>query len=196
MSRVVLIDNVDSFTYNLVQAFRQLGATVTVLMHDATVDDVLELNPTHVVVSPGPGRPEAAGHSVSIIAAMADHCPVLGVCLGHQCIATAFGARVVHAPQLRHGKTSTVRHDGQGVFAGLPREFSAGRYHSLVVDEATLPESLSVSARTADGVVMALRHRTRPLVGIQFHPESVLTPDGDALLANFLALETRTAEAA
>lgn len=187
---VLVVDNVDSFTFNLVQAFRILGAQVTVRRHDAiTPEEARTLAPSHVVISPGPGRPEGSGQSLPILRAMLDHVPILGVCLGHQCIAALLGGRIGSAPQLRHGKTSEVFHDAQGVFRGLPSPFVAGRYHSLVVDESTLPADLTVSARTEDGVVMGIRHRTRPVVGIQFHPESVLTPEGMPLLANFLALE-------
>ncbi|MEN0066503.1 MAG: aminodeoxychorismate/anthranilate synthase component II [Myxococcota bacterium] len=197
MSHLVIIDNIDSFTFNLVQAFRQLPTHVTVLRHDVAVEDVLEHAPSHLVVSPGPGRPEHAGNSLAILDAFArTGRPILGVCLGHQCIASVFGGRIVHAPTLRHGKTSSVHHDERGLFRGLPSPFPAGRYHSLVAEEASLPDDLEVSARTDDGVVMAIRHRSRPIVGIQFHPESVLTPDGDALLANFLALPSERKEAA
>ncbi len=187
MSRVLLLDNTDSFTFNLVQAFRALGAVVAVHRSDAIqVDEAMDAAPTHLVVSPGPGRPEGAGNSLAILAALLGRVPVLGVCLGHQCIAQLLGGRITHAPALRHGKTSPVDHDAHGVFRGLPRPFEAGRYHSLVVDESALPRCLHVSARADDGTVMGIRHRELPVEGVQFHPESVLTPDGERLLANFL----------
>lgn len=186
---VVLVDNVDSFAFNLVQALRVLGARVTVVPNTTEAADLASLAPTHLVISPGPGRPAAAGSCIELVQAFADRCPVLGVCLGHQCIASAFGGRIGHAPALLHGKTSPVRHDGSALFAGLPTPFEAGRYHSLVVDD--VPRGLSVTAQTDDGIVMGLQHREHPVFGVQFHPESVLTPDGDQLLANFLGLGAR-----
>jgi len=184
-----MIDNCDSFTYSLVQYFAELGADVVVKRNDEiTVDQIAAMNPRHIVVSPGPCTPNEAGVSVAAIKHFAGKIPVLGVCLGHQAIAAAFGAQIVRAPEPMHGRVSPMLHDGQGVFAGLPSPFSACRYHSLVVDEATLPSCLAVSARTADRVVMAVRHRDRPLVGLQFHPESILTSHGYALLAAFLRL--------
>ncbi|HWB89960.1 MAG TPA: aminodeoxychorismate/anthranilate synthase component II [Acidimicrobiia bacterium] len=189
MSHVLMIDSYDSFTYNLVQAFRVLGAEVTVRYHDEIdVEEARDVDATHVVLSPGSGRPEEGDTIVEIVRRLAGHVPVLGVCLGHQAIAVAYGGRVGPARALMHGKASQVHHDGHGIFAGLPTPFPAGRYHSLAVPRSGLPDDLTVSARTADGEVMGLRHRRLPVEGIQFHPESVLTPVGDRLLANFLAL--------
>jgi para-aminobenzoate synthetase component 2 len=188
MTRVLLVDNYDSFTFNLAQAMSALGAEVTVLRaDDPLLDAALEARPDRVVISPGPGRPEAAGRSPQLVRAAPERgIPTFGVCLGLQCAAVAFGASVVRAPEPRHGKTSPVRHDGKGVFAGVPDPTVATRYHSLMVDPATLPADLEVSARSDDGVVMALRHRTLPLEAVQFHPESVLSADGVAMLRNFL----------
>jgi anthranilate synthase/aminodeoxychorismate synthase-like glutamine amidotransferase len=188
-ARLLLIDNYDSFTYNLVQAFLVLGASVDVFRNDAlTVADALARDPTHLVISPGPGRPEDAGSSLAMIAAFAGKIPVLGVCLGHQAIVHGFGGRVVGAATLMHGKTSWVEHDGEQLFAGLPQPFEAGRYHSLAASAAELPPELVVTAKTTDGEIMGVRHRSMTVAGVQFHPESVLTPDGPALLANFLGL--------
>ena len=188
MSRVLLVDNYDSFTYNLAQAFGALGAEVTVVRaDDPELERALASNPDRVVVSPGPGRPEAAGRSPVVVRAAPEQgIATLGVCLGLQCAAVAFGASVVRAPEPRHGKTSFVRHDGRGIFAGIPDPTEATRYHSLMVDERTLPADLVVSARSDDGVVMGLRHRTLPLEAVQFHPESVMTADGVRMLENFL----------
>ncbi|HUY99268.1 MAG TPA: aminodeoxychorismate/anthranilate synthase component II [Thermomicrobiaceae bacterium] len=184
---ILLIDNYDSFTFNLYQYLCELGADVTVRRNDAiTVDDVRVLAPERIVVSPGPCTPREAGVSVELIRAFAAEVPILGVCLGHQSIGVAFGARVVHAPCLMHGKTSRISHDGRGVFAGLPNQFVATRYHSLVVDEATLPDDLEVTARSEDDVVMGIRHRRYDVEGVQFHPESILTAVGKDLLANFV----------
>ena len=187
MTRILLIDNYDSFTFNLAQAFSSLGAQVEVLRaDDPRLDAALAARPDRVVISPGPGRPEAAGRSPALVRdAPALGIPTLGVCLGLQCAAIAFGARVVRAPQPRHGKTSLVRHDGRGIFAGVPLPTEATRYHSLMVDEATLPPELVVTARADDGVVMGLRHTSLPLEAVQFHPESVLTADGMRMLENF-----------
>jgi len=188
---VLLIDNYDSFTYNLVQALAVLGARVTVKRHDKiTVAEAQGLDPTHVMISPGPGRPENAGVSVAVVREMMDDVPVLGVCLGHQAIAQALGGTVESAQTLMHGKASPVYHDGRTLFEGLPNPFPAGRYHSLAVAEQHLPEDLVVSAYTSDGEIMGVRHRTLPTEGVQFHPESVLTPEGDRLLRNFLDLES------
>ncbi len=191
MSRhVLLIDNYDSFTYNLVQALAILGAKITVKRHDKiTVEEANALQPSHLMVSPGPGRPEDAGISVAVVSDMMSRVPVLGVCLGHQAIAHALGGRIEQAQTLMHGKASPVYHDGRTLFEGLPNPFNAGRYHSLAVTEQELPEDLVVSAYTSDGEIMGVRHRTLPTEGVQFHPESVLTPEGDRLLRNFLDLE-------
>jgi anthranilate synthase/aminodeoxychorismate synthase-like glutamine amidotransferase len=188
MTRVLLVDNYDSFTYNLAQAFGALGADVTVIRaDDPDLQRAIDSRPDRVVVSPGPGRPEAAGKSPLVVRDAPEHgIPTLGVCLGLQCAAIAFGASVVRAPEPRHGKTSLVRHDGRGIFADIPDPTEATRYHSLMVDERTLPVELVVSARSDDGVVMGLRHRTLPLEAVQFHPESVMTADGMRMLENFL----------
>lgn len=187
---VLLIDNYDSFTYNLVQALAILGAQVTVKRHDKiTVEEANALQPSHLMVSPGPGRPEDAGVSVAVVGDMMNRVPVLGVCLGHQAIAHALGGRIDPAQTLMHGKASPVYHDGRTLFEGLPNPFNAGRYHSLAVAEPELPEDLVVSAYTSDGEIMGVRHRTLPTEGVQFHPESVLTPEGDRLLRNFLDLD-------
>ena len=189
MPRILLIDNYDSFTWNLVQAFAVLGAEVVVRRNDAiTLEQVEALEPTHVVISPGPGRPEGAGVSMALIARWLGRLPVLGVCLGHQALVAVLGGTIGPARELMHGKASPVHHDGRGIFDGLASPFEAGRYHSLAADEESLPRELAVSARTPDGEIMGLRHRTLPAVGVQFHPESVLTSDGNRLLANFLDL--------
>jgi anthranilate synthase/aminodeoxychorismate synthase-like glutamine amidotransferase len=187
---VLVIDNYDSFTYNLVQYFGELGASVVVRRNDQVeLDEVEGLNPARIVISPGPGRPEDAGISLDVIRAFGPRRPILGVCLGHQAIGLAFGGQVVRAPAPIHGKTSVVEHDGRGLFAGIATGFEAGRYHSLIVAEEGLPGDLVVSARTrADQLIMGLRHREWPVHGVQFHPESVLTPEGRQLLRNFLAL--------
>ncbi len=188
--RLLLIDNYDSFTYNLAQAFLTLGAEVDVIRNDAiTVEEAIARAPTHVCISPGPGRPEDAGVSMDMIRAFTDRVPLLGVCLGHQAMGAVFGGDVVRAPRLMHGKSSMVHHDGLGLFKGLPNPCEVGRYHSLIVREETLPPLMKVTARTAEGEVMGMRHTQRPVEGVQFHPESVLTPEGNMLLANFLAME-------
>jgi anthranilate synthase/aminodeoxychorismate synthase-like glutamine amidotransferase len=184
--RVVVVDNFDSFTYNLVQCLGALGAVVVVHRNDAvTAADVLRESPDRIVVSPGPGGPSEAGVSKSVIRAAAGRVPVLGVCLGHQCLAEVYGARVVRGEPI-HGKTSTIRHDGTGVFGGLRGGLVVARYHSLVVEPASLPSELRVTARTDDGVIMGLCHERQGLHGIQFHPESFMTPDGEQIVANFL----------
>ena len=188
MTSVLLIDNYDSFTFNLAQAMGALGATVDVVRaDDPRLQEAIDAGPDRLVISPGPGRPEAAGRSPTLVREAPERgIRTLGVCLGLQCAAIAFGARVVRAPEPRHGKTSLVRHDGKGIFAGVPDPTEATRYHSLMVDEATLPADLAVTARSDDGVVMALRHASLPLEAVQFHPESVLTKDGMRMLENFL----------
>jgi anthranilate synthase component II len=184
---IALIDNYDSFTYNLYQYLGELGADVQVVRNDAVSVAALEmLDPDGVVISPGPGTPDGAGISMEAIRAFAGRVPVLGVCLGHQCIAQFYGASIVRAPELRHGKTSDIYHTGKGVFAGLPNPFPATRYHSLIADAATCPRELEVTAWTADGLIMGVRHRALPVEGVQFHPESMLTHSGKALLANYL----------
>jgi anthranilate synthase component 2/para-aminobenzoate synthetase component 2 len=187
--RLLLVDNYDSFTYNLVQAFLVLGADVTVFRNDEiTVDEALAFAPSHVCISPGPGRPEDAGVSLAMIAAFANRVPLLGVCLGHQSLVHHFGGRIVSADRLMHGKTSLVTHDGRTIFRGLPNPFQAGRYHSLAAEPASLPDVLEVTARSETGEIMGVRHKVLPLEGVQFHPESVLTPDGNRLLGQFLEL--------
>jgi anthranilate synthase/aminodeoxychorismate synthase-like glutamine amidotransferase len=184
---ILVIDNYDSFTYNLVQYLGELGAELAVRRNDAvTLAEIRDLAPSHVVISPGPGTPDAGGVSLQVIRELHETTPILGVCLGHQCIAAAFGGRVGRAPRLMHGKTSAVYHDRRGILAGVPSPFTAGRYHSLLVYEP-LPDCLEISAATAEGEVMALRHKQAPLVGLQFHPESILTEHGKQILANFVA---------
>ena len=189
--RVLLIDNYDSFTYNLVQAFLVLGAAVDVYRNDRlSVAEAGELAPTHLVISPGPGRPDAAGVSLDMIGHFTGVIPVLGVCLGHQSLVQYFGGEVIAARRLMHGKTSAISHSGEGLFAGLPQPCEVGRYHSLAVSAEKMPAVLEVTARTEDGEIMGVRHREHATVGVQFHPESVLTPEGDQLLANFLSLSS------
>ena len=186
-ARLLLIDNYDSFTYNLVQAFLVLGAEVSVYRNDAlTPEQALALAPTHLCISPGPGTPYDAGVSMQMIRTFAGRIPVLGVCLGHQSIVEVFGGHVVRAGRLMHGKTSLVSHDTRTLFAGLPQPCEVGRYHSLIAAPESLPQELEVSAHTAEGEIMAVRHRTLTVEGVQFHPESILTPDGPKLLSNFL----------
>ena len=185
--RVLVIDNYDSFVYNLVQYLGELGAEPVVHRSDAfTLDDVEALAPDAVLISPGPGRPEDAGLSNEVITTFAGRVPILGVCLGHQCIGQVYGGDVVRAPTIMHGKTSAILHEGGGVFAGLPSPVEATRYHSLVVDPGSVPDVLEVTARTDDGVVMGLRHRELDVEGVQFHPESILTEHGHELLRTFL----------
>src|SRR5689334_13309122 len=191
---VLVIDNYDSFTYNLVQYLGELGADVQVMRNDAvTVSDVALAKADRIVISPGPGRPEQAGVAMEVIRALGEGTPILGVCLGHQAIGAVFGGDVVRAGVLMHGKTSTIEHDGRGVFRGIAGPFQASRYHSLVVAEASLPAALEVTARTReDGNIMGLRHRTWPVYGVQFHPESILTGEGKTILGNFLRCSGRT----
>jgi anthranilate synthase/aminodeoxychorismate synthase-like glutamine amidotransferase len=187
VTRLLLIDNYDSFTYNLVQAFMVLGAEVDVRRNDEiTVEQALQLAPTHLCISPGPGTPRDAGVSMAMIKAFAGKVPVFGVCLGHQAIVEAFGGEVVRAPRLMHGKTSLVEHDGGSIFAGLPQPCEVGRYHSLIAQPSSMPAELEVDARTAEGEIMGVRHRRFAVEGVQFHPESVLTPQGPHLMGNFL----------
>jgi anthranilate synthase/aminodeoxychorismate synthase-like glutamine amidotransferase len=182
---ILLVDNYDSFTYNLVHLFQELGEEVVVRRNDEIdADEAARLAPSHLVISPGPGRPEDSGATVEIVRRLAPTTPTLGVCLGHQAIVEAFGGEIGQARRLVHGKASAVSHDGRGIFAGLPPDFLAGRYHSLAA--TTVPDELEVSARTDDGEVMAVRHRTLRVDGVQFHPESVLTPDGSRICRNFL----------
>ncbi|MGE3510202.1 MAG: aminodeoxychorismate/anthranilate synthase component II [Vicinamibacterales bacterium] len=185
---VLVVDNYDSFTYNLVQYLGELGAAVTVVRNDeVTVDDIAALNPERIVISPGPGRPEDAGVTMAVIERLGPTTPILGVCLGHQAIGAVFGGAVIRAQAPMHGKTSTIEHVGRGIFAGLESPIVASRYHSLIVSDEGLPADLEVTARTTDDrAIMGLRHRTWPVYGVQFHPESILTADGRRMLRNFL----------
>ena len=186
---LIIIDNYDSFTYNLVHYLGELGAGCRVFRNDAiSVEEVLALEPDGIVLSPGPGYPQSAGICLELVEKAADTVPLLGVCLGHQAIGQAFGGQIVRAPKLMHGKLSAVHHDGDGLFDGLPRGFEATRYHSLVVERESLPQSLEVHAETDDGVIMGLAHRDWPIFGVQFHPESIASEQGHALLANFLRI--------
>jgi len=186
---IYMLDNYDSFTFNLVQAFSELGVDVVVERNDRTTIEAIEARLDEIegiVISPGPCTPAEAGISVDLIHAFAGRTPILGVCLGHQAIGAAYGARIVHAPSLMHGKTSMIEHSGQGVFAGLPNPFVATRYHSLTIEPSTLPVQFEITATSDDGVIQGIRHRELPIEGVQFHPESILTIHGKALLANFL----------
>ena len=186
-ARILVLDNYDSFVFNLVQYLGELGADPLVHRSDAlTIEQIEELAPDGVLISPGPGRPEDAGLSNEVITTFAGRVPVFGVCLGHQCIGQVYGGDVVRAPQLMHGKTSLISHEGKGVFAGLPDPFEATRYHSLVVERDSVPECLEITAQTNDGLVMGLRHRDFDVEGVQFHPESILTAGGHQLVCNFL----------
>jgi para-aminobenzoate synthetase component 2 len=187
---LLVIDNYDSFTYNLVQYLGELGETIEVRRNDEVTLDEIDsgLRPARILISPGPGTPDTAGISIQVIEHFAGRIPILGVCLGHQSIGQVFGGRVVRAPQLFHGKSSQVEHDGQTIFRGLDQSFSAGRYHSLIVEAGSLPACLEVSAQTSDGIIMGLRHRELKVEGVQFHPESIMTMEGKKLLANFLEL--------
>jgi para-aminobenzoate synthetase component 2 len=187
--RMLLIDNYDSFTYNLVQAFAAHGADVMVHRNDMiSVADGLATDPTHLVISPGPGRPEDAGVSIAMIEAFAGMVPVLGVCLGHQCIVQQQGGNIVRAEQLMHGKTSQIKHDGKTVFEGISEPFEVGRYHSLCAETDALPDALQITAETDSGVIMGVRHKSLLIEGVQFHPESVLTPEGETLMKNFMRM--------
>ena len=186
---ILVIDNYDSFTYNLVQYFGELGAELVVRRNDqTTLREIEELRPDKICISPGPGTPDDAGISNELIRQFGPHTPVLGVCLGHQCIGQVFGAEIVRADRLMHGKTSPILHEGDGVFRGLPIPFEATRYHSLIVRRETLPDELEVTAETSEREIMGLRHRRYPIHGVQFHPESIMTGEGKKLLANFLNL--------
>jgi len=186
---LLVIDNYDSFTYNLVQYFGELGANPVVKRNDAvSVEEVAEMKPERIVISPGPGSPKDAGISMELIRRMGSKVPLLGVCLGHQCIGEVYGGKVVRAGRLMHGKTSPIRHDTRGVFQGLPNPFEATRYHSLIVEKSSVPNCLEISADTAEREIMGLRHREYPVHGVQFHPESILSKEGKDLLANFLKI--------
>jgi anthranilate synthase/aminodeoxychorismate synthase-like glutamine amidotransferase len=186
---LLVIDNYDSFTYNLVQHFGELGADLEVRRNDkVSLEEIEEMAPERIVISPGPCTPKEAGISVPLLRKLAGKFPMLGVCLGHQSIAEAFGGKVIRAPYLMHGKTSTIHHDGRTVFADLPQDFTATRYHSLIVERGSLPKDLEISAETSDGVIMGLRHKRHKIEGVQFHPESILTDTGKKLLQNFLKL--------
>ena len=190
MFKILMIDNFDSFTYNLVQGFRTHGAEVIVFRNNAiTIEEAQTLRPTHLVISPGPGRPKDAGVSMPLIQEFASKIPILGVCLGHQCIVEAFGGKIVYAQQLMHGKTSIIQHDQITIFTNLDNPMVAGRYHSLAADITRLPKNLDISASTEDNEIMAVRHKTYPIEGVQFHPESILTPLGEKLMHNFLQQE-------
>lgn len=187
---ILMIDNYDSFTYNLVQYFGELGADLKIYRNDAlSIDDIKRMRPTKIVISPGPGRPEGAGISVDIIHAFAGKIPILGVCLGHQCIGYAYGGKIVRAKKLMHGKTSMIRHDNKEIFKDVANPFEATRYHSLVIEKKTSPSCLKVTAKTTDGEVMGIRHRDHALWGVQFHPESILTIEGKHILNNFLKIK-------
>ena len=186
---LLVIDNYDSFTYNLVQHLGELGADLEVRRNDkVSLEEIEEMAPERIVISPGPCTPKEAGISVPLLRKLAGKFPMLGVCLGHQSIAEAFGGKVIRAPYLMHGKTSTIHHDGRTVFADLPQDFTATRYHSLIVERGSLPKDLEISAETSDGVIMGLRHKQHKIEGVQFHPESILTDTGKKLLQNFLQL--------
>ena len=188
--RMLLVDNYDSFTYNLVQAFAAHGADVLVYRNDMIgIDEGLALKPTHLVISPGPGRPEDAGVSLQMIGAFAGLVPILGVCLGHQSIVQQLGGEIVRAERLMHGKTSAIEHDGKTIFRGIAEPFEVGRYHSLCAEQNSLPDTLEISAQTNRGEIMGVRHKALPIEGVQFHPESVLTPEGETLMTNFMRME-------
>jgi anthranilate synthase/aminodeoxychorismate synthase-like glutamine amidotransferase len=187
-TKVLVVDNYDSFTYNLVQYVLGIGAETSVYLNDRiTVEQIAELAPNGLLLSPGPGTPDDAGVTLSVIREFAGKIPIFGVCLGHQSIGQSFGGNIIRAPRLMHGKTSMVEHDGKGVFKGMPNPFEATRYHSLVIEESSMPECLEISARTTDGEIMAVRHRSLPVEGVQFHPESFLTEQGMRIIANWIA---------
>lgn len=187
---ILIIDNYDSFTYNLVHIVAQYTDDYKVVRNDTlTVDEVRELDPDKILISPGPGRPAEAGITEPVIKALGDEKSILGVCLGHQAIGEVFGGKIIHAPKLMHGKTSLIKHDGKSVFQNIPNEFTATRYHSLILDPDNIPDELEISARSDDGVIMGLRHREYPIEGIQFHPESILTTEGHNIIKNWLELE-------
>ena len=187
---ILVIDNYDSFTYNLVQEMGEMGAELCVIRNDqATLDEIRAMNPSHIVISPGPGVPNDSGVSLDILQCMSESTPVLGVCLGHQAIGQVFGGVVKRAPRLMHGKTSMINHEGDMMFAGVPNPFEATRYHSLIVEKDTLPDCLLITASTDEGEIMAMRHKERPVFGVQFHPESILTKFGPRILQNFLEIK-------
>lgn len=189
MIKILLIDNYDSFTYNLVQLVGRFNCKVITVRNDSiSLDEISELNPDKIIISPGPGRPGEAGISKKIVRHFGSRIPILGVCLGHQVLGEVFGAEVIHAPYPMHGKRSLIDHDGQTIYKDLPQKFLAGRYHSLIIKKETLPAVLKISSCTEDGIIMGVRHKTHPLEGIQFHPESILTDKGDKLIQNWLAL--------
>jgi len=187
--KILVIDNYDSFTYNLVQLAGQFADEMAVHRNDrVSIKEIRDFNPDKIIISPGPGRPEDSHISLTVVRELGQKIPVLGVCLGHQGIGISFGARVIHAPYLMHGKASPIRHDGKTIFRGLPQEFEGGRYHSLIIDSESLPEELEISATTADGLIMAVRHRRFPIEGIQFHPESIMTGQGAKIIQNWVEL--------
>ncbi len=187
--KILVIDNYDSFTYNLVQLAGQFAAEMLVYRNDrVTIEEIRQMQPDKIIISPGPGRPEDSHISLTVVRELGSKIPVLGVCLGHQGIGITFGAQVIHAPYLMHGKASAIHHDGKTIFRGVEQNFAGGRYHSLIIDPATLPEELEVSAQTADGLIMAVRHRHFPIEGIQFHPESILTGQGENIIKNWVEL--------
>lgn len=192
---ILVIDNYDSFTYNIVQELGELGADLTVFRNDKiTVDEIRALQPERIVISPGPGYPADAGISLEVIRQLGAQIPLLGVCLGHQAIGEAYGGLVIHAPQLMHGKTSMIYHQGDSIFRDIPDPFEATRYHSLIVEEASLPDCLAVTARATTGEIMGFRHRRHPVIGVQFHPESILTRQGMRMLGNFLQFQPERAK--
>jgi anthranilate synthase/aminodeoxychorismate synthase-like glutamine amidotransferase len=194
---LLLIDNYDSFTYNLYQYLGELGAEVEVVRNDrVTVEDIDEMAPERIIISPGPGNPDDAGISKDVIRRFGDRTPILGVCLGHQCIGEVYGGIVESAGEILHGKVSTITHDGKGVFAGIASPLRATRYHSLAIRPDSVPETLEVSARSESGIIMGVRHRALPVEGVQFHPESILTPDGHQILRNFLQFHARESKGA